>query len=440
MNERQYISRRMFLQQGGAAAGCAAVPLLIPSGVLAAPGRPGPNDRIGVAYVGVGRRGQQLMGLPKEGRIVAVSDIYRKRAGQIAARLKCRAYYDYRKMLEAADVDAVIVATPDHWHALPSIHACQARKHVYTEKPLSLTICEGRAMVAAARKYQVAFQTGSHRRSMDKHRAGCQLVRAGVIGKVQTVIGMNYPSPWNCGLPGQRVPDGLDWDVWCGQTEPRPYHIDIFTPRAKPGWISFTPYSGGEATGWGAHGLDQIQWALGTDATGPVEIWPESDRPLRPPTYAQPEKVGRGNKLCSRAYRVSYRYASGVVVNLEDDGPGSGGEFVGERGRVWIDNNEFRCEPPELAAEPLSADAPRLTVSNNHFRNWFDSIKSGERPVADVEIGHRSATICHLVNIARWLGRKLQWDPEKEIFPGDEEANGYLDRPMRKPYELPVIA
>jgi predicted dehydrogenase len=439
MSWQQQVSRRKLFEHGAAVAGAVAVPWLIPSGLLAAPGRPGPNDRIGVAYIGVGRRGQQLMGLPKQGRIVAVSDIYRPRADQIAAKLKCRAYYDYRKMLESADVDAVIIATPDHWHALPSIHACQAGKHVYTEKPLTLTIREGRAMVAAARKYRCAFQTGSNRRSMDRHRIGCQLVRAGLLGKIHTVIAANYPSPWNCGLPGQPVPAGLDWDVWCGQTQPRPYHMDIFTPRAKPGWISFTPYSGGEATGWGAHGLDQIQWALGADATGPVEIWPETNEPLKPPTYVKPEKVGRGNNLCSHGYRVAYRYANGVVVKL-DNGPPSGGEFHGERGTLWMDNDMFRCDPPELADQPLPAGAPRLIVSNNHFQNWFDCIKSGKRPVADVEIGHRSATICHLVNIARWLGRKLQWDPEKEIFPGDEEANQYLDRPKRKSYELPKIA
>ena len=173
-------------------------------------------------------------------------------------------------MLEAADIDAVIVATPDHWHALPSIHACQARKHVYTEKPLSLTIREGRAMVAAARKYRVAFQTGSQAAARwISTGSGCELVRAGAIGKVAHGVAANYPSPWNCGLPAQPVCEGLDWDVWCGQTEPRPYHVDIFTPRARPGWISFTPYSGGEVTGWGAHGLDQNPMGRGHRRHGP---------------------------------------------------------------------------------------------------------------------------------------------------------------------------
>ncbi len=428
--------RRSLLKTGGAAAASTLLaPLLVPAGTLALGGRPGANGRIGVGYVGVGRRGQQLMGLPKEGRIVAVCDVNRPRAEAIAAARKCRAYQDYRKMLDAKDVDAVIVATPDHWHALPSIHACLAGKDVYTEKPLSLTIREGRAMVQAARRHGRVFQTGSQRRSMKHHRQGCQLVRAGRIGKVHTAIANNYASPWQCALPGQPVPQGLLWDVWCGQTELRPFHADIYAPRGEPGWISLTPYSGGELTGNGSHGLDQIQWALGTDATGPVEVWPERNEPLKAPVYAAPESRTRGDRLCSQN-RVFFRYASGVVVKL-DSGPVAGAVFLGDKGKVVVDNDRFSCEPAELANEPLRDSDPRLEESNDQFQNWFDCIKSRRRPIADVEIGHRSAVICHLCNIARWLGRRLRWDPEKEVFPGDEEANRYLARPQRKPYQLP---
>jgi len=438
MKSPQKLSRRRLLAGGAALVpACAAMPYLLPAGVLAAAGRPGANERIGVGYVGVGRRGTQLMDLPKEGRIVAVCDVDRKRAETVAAGRKCRSYTEYRKMLDAKDVDAVIVATPDHWHALPSIHACQAGKDVYTEKPLGLTIREGRAMVEAARRHARVFQTGSQRRSMKYHRLGCQLVRAGRIGKVHTVIAANYPSPWDCALPGQPVPEGLQWDVWCGQTEPRPYHVDVFTPRGNPGWISLAPYSGGELTGNGSHGLDQVQWALGTDGTGPVEVWPERNEPLVAPVYAAPEGRDRGDRLCSRN-RVFFRYANGVLVKL-DNGPISGGLFIGEKGRILVDNDRFQCEPAGLAEEPLSAGDARLEESDDHFRNWFDAIKSRGRPIADVEIGHRSAVICHLGNIARWLGCPLRWDPVKEVFPGDEEANRYLDRPKRKPYELPTL-
>jgi len=187
-------------------------------------------------------------------------------------------------------------------------------------------------------------------------------------------------------------------------------------------------------TGWGSHGLDQVQWALGTDQTGPVEVWTEGP-PFPHVVYKKPESRQRGNRLCSQPL-VRFRYGNGVLVRLEN-GPAGGAVFVGENGKITIDRNRFSCDPPELAEEPLAPGSLRLYVSNNHLQNWFDCIRSREKPVADVEIGHRSATLCHLANIARWLGRKLKWDPEKEIFVDDSEANAYLDRPRRKPYQLP---
>jgi predicted dehydrogenase len=432
MQKYHRVSRRELFGRGAAAL---SLPWYVPASAMALDGNPGANERIGIGYLGVGRRGLQLLGLPKEGRIVAVCDVNTMRAEAVAGAKKCRTYDDYRKLLEAKDVDAVIVATPDHWHALPSIHACQAGKDVYTEKPLSLTVREGRAMVQAARKYQRVFQTGSQRRSMKHHRLGCQLVRAGVIGKIHSVVAHNYPSPWHCDLPPQAVPKGLLWDVWCGQTELRAYHADIYAPRGNPGWISFFPYSGGEMTGNGSHGLDQIQWALGTDDTGPVEIWPEREEPLQAPVYKSPESRSRGDAACS-ANRVFFRYASGVVVTL-DNGPVAGAVFIGEKGKVTVGNDRFTCEPAGLVEEALPPGSPRLEVSDNHFENWFEAIKTRKRPIADVEIGHRSAVICHLCNIARWTGRRLRWDPVQELFIGDEEANRYLDRPRRRPYELP---
>ena len=418
-----------------AAAGV-AVPTLIPRGVLAEPGRPGANDRIGVAYIGCGRRANQLMGLPPEGQIVAACDLHLGRAEKVAAKRNCRPYQQYQKLLESGDVDGVFVATPDHWHVLAAIHACQAGKDVYLEKPLSLTIREGRVLVETVRKHGRVLQTGSQRRSMKYHRLGCELVRNGVVGKIHTVLIMNYPSPWQCDLPAQPVPKGLDWNTWCGVTEPVPYHEDIFIQRSNPGWISFQPWSGGEMTGTGAHGFDQIQWALNMDHTGPVEVWSEGGK-LDAPVYTKPESRGRGNRLCSRGRRVRFRYSNGIVVRLEEGEPAAGAVFVGDGGKIRIGNNTLDSNPPEIAAQPPDDLKIRLPVSDNHIQNWFHCIKSRERPIADVEIGHRSAVVCHLGNIARWVGRRLQWDPEKETFPGDEEANQYLDRPRRKPYELP---
>jgi predicted dehydrogenase len=260
------------------------------------------------------------------------------------------------------------------------------------------------------------------------------LVRSGRIGKVKKVIGHNYPSPWECGLPAQPVPDGLDWDLWCGPVPVVPYHEDLCTPRAKPGWISFRSFSGGEMTGWGAHGLDQIQWALGMDESGPVELWTEGPK-FDPPTYTQPESRSRGEKRCGTP-KVFFRYAGDVVVEL-GNGPAGGAVFVGEKGTITIDRGRCSSDPPEIAKEPIREGEVRLARSDNHVQNWLDCIKSRQQPVADVEIGHRSATLCHLGNIARWAGRRLRWDPAKEVFPDDADANAWLDRPRRKPYELP---
>ena len=220
MANSQGINRRRFLRRSVATAAAGlAVPIIISAQALSAPGRPGANDRIGVAYIGAGRRANQLMNLPPEGRIVAVADFDLRRAEAVAATRNCRAYQDYRQMLEAKDIDAVFVATPDHWHVLAGIHACQAGKDVYLEKPLSLTIGEGRAMVEAVRNCGRVLQTGSQRRCMNNHRLGCELVRNGVAGKIHTVIIKNYPSPWESRFPQQSVPKGLNWDAWCGMTD-----------------------------------------------------------------------------------------------------------------------------------------------------------------------------------------------------------------------------
>ncbi len=431
-------TRRQFL----AATGCmVAAPLIIPRHALAAVDHPGANDRIGLGFIGVGRRGNQLMNaMPKteEGQIVAAADFDRTRRDEVAAKRKCRAYADYRELIDAKDVDACVIATPDHWHVAPAIQACQAGKDVYLEKPLSHTIHEGRQLVKAVRKHERVLQTGSQRRCMKYHRLGCEMVRNGLVGKIETVLIMNYPSPWECGLPEQPLRDGLDWDMWCGPTDPVPYHDDIFIQRSNPGWISFKPWSGGEMTGTGAHGFDQIQWALDMDHTGPVEIWCEKDD-FEAPVYDKPEDRNRGNQVCCEGYRVRMRYANGIEIRLEPGESAAGAAFVGPGGKIRIGNDKVDSNPPELVTEAAKDLKVRLPEIDHHMQNWFDCIKSRERPIADVEIGHRSAILCHLGNIARWAGRRLKWDPEKEIFPEDAQANEFLDRPRRKGFELPEV-
>jgi predicted dehydrogenase len=379
----------------------------------------------------------------KSGRFIGVADVNLPRAEE-----KCKnlgggvAVQDYRKILDRKDVDAIVTATPEHWRAIICVAACQAGKDVYAEKPVSLTIREGRLMVEAARKYKRIFQVGSQQRSTDICRIGCEFIRKGGLGKISKIITMRYPSPFYCGLPGQPIPEGLDWDMWCGPTEPVPYHAELYIPRGQPGWLSFRPYSGGEMTGWGAHGFDMIQWALGMDNSGPTEIWVEGDK-FDPPTITAPEKSGRANSLCANP-AVFWRYANGVTLVMDNafiktagkatpKAPGFGGIVHGEKGTAVIDRGAFTTDPPEMAQEAIKG----LKSKESHIENWIACIKSRKLPNADIEIGHRSATVCHLGNIARWTGRKLKWDPVKERFIGDEEANGYLDRARRKPYVLP---
>lgn len=413
----------------------AALPQILPSGVLAAAGRPGANDRIGIGFIGMGRRANELLRILAtcpEARFVVVADVNLTRAREAASKNDAVAFQDYRRLLERKDVDGVITATPEHWRLLICVESCQAGKDVYAEKPMTLTIREGRLIVQAVRKYKRVFQVGSQQRSMWQNYAGCELIRTGGLGKITKVLAYNYPSPWNDHLPAQPIPDGLDWDMWCGPVAPVPYNQDLYHPRANPGWLSFRSYSGGEMTGWGAHGFDQVQWALGMDETGPVEIWTEGPK-FNPPTYDQPESKARGDKISSET-KVFFRYANGVV--MEPGNPNMGGAiFFGEKGKVTINRGVFESDPEELAIEALRKRP--ADFNDNHMKNWLDCIKSRARPVADVETGHRSATICHLGNIARWTGRKLRWNPVKERFVGDQQANRYLDRKRRKPWVAP---
>jgi predicted dehydrogenase len=440
MNRDQHASRRDFLRHSArlAAAGL-AMPAILPSGVLAFQGNPGANDRIGIGGIGVGRQGGADVRAASgkgDAKIVAVADANLPRAEKFAASLGAEAHQDYRELLDRKDIDAIITATPDHWRSLVCIHACQAEKDIYAEKPMTLTIREGRLMVQAVRKYGRVFQTGSQQRSMAANRLGCELIRNGRIGKIKMVIGNNYPSPWECALPGQTVPEGLDWEMWCGPNPLVPYHPDLYAPRANPGWISFRPYSGGEMTGWGAHGLDQIQWALGMDDSGPVEVWTEGGK-FQPPTYQAPEGRTRGDRACSSP-RVFFRYANDVVVKLDNGNPG-GAIFVGEDGKMEIFRGRVTSNPEEVVKTPLTDSDLRLYRSDDHMQNWLDCIRNRKRPIADVEIGHRSSTVCHLGNLARLLGRRLQWDPVQERFVDDEQANALLDRPRRPGYEFPEI-
>jgi len=424
MNHSTSYSRRQFVKRSSiAAASAIALPYLVPGGVLARSGRPGANDRVIIGFIGTGGRARQLMDfVPADGKIVAICDCYRQRYLDALKEKKqdWNTYQYYEKMWDKENLDAVVVATPDHARVLPCIRACQAGFDIYAEKPLTLTIREGRVLVRAARKYKRVFQVGSQQRTMEMNRFACELVRTGEIGRIKKVQGVCYTGPRDyAGLPEQPVPDGDDWDTWQAQTEARPFNNAL-----QFGWMQWRAYSGGEMTNWGAHGVDQIQWALGKSLTGPVELWPVTPGPNG---------------------KVSMRYADGIQVDFElEKGPLGGGIFTGTKAKIEINRNKFTTNPRDFVKNPPDPAAAKPWegpgwIARPHIQNWLDCIKNRRKPNADVEIGFRSISVCHLVNITRQLGRKLRWDPDREIFPDDTEANTYLDRPRRKGWELPKI-
>ena len=432
------LTRRRFFQ-AGAATGLAAValPLLIPSRAF------GANDRIVLGAIGMGNRGGQLAGsFRKRAAYAAVADVYLPRARKAAKSLGAQhVFQDYRKLLERKDIDAVVIATPHRWHALNSIHAAQAGKDIYCEKPQTYAIPEGRRIVQAVRKYKRVFQTGSQQRSGRNEYTGCMHVRNGVLGKITKVLAANYHSPMEPRWPKQELPAGLDWDMWCGPAEPPPFNFVIWDNRSNPSWVSIQPFSGGEMTDWGAHGLDMAQWGLGMDESGPVEVWTEG-QPFK--TMASTPKAPGGRHRGPRAPKVVMKYPGDIIMELSG-GPGNSGvRFIGEKGSIDVTRGRYRASSPELTAKPLKDAKVQLDRSTDHAGNWLQCIKDRRDPVAHAEAGHRSVTICHLANIARWVseitgqtGQKLQWDSKAERFTNSAEANKFLDRPYRKGYELP---
>jgi len=425
------LTRRQLLKVGIAGtASTFTAPYLIPRHVLAADGHPGANDRITVGAIGVGGRASLLLNqLPEDGQIVALCDCNVPRAEGFKASKKADwpVYQNYHKLLERKDIDAVIIATQEWQRVLPCMHALQAGKDIYAEKPLTLYVREGRILVDAVRKTKRVFQVGSQQRSMAMNRIACEAVRTGALGKILEVQAPCYPgsgpSTTDVGA-AEPVPASLDWDMWLNQAAWRPFNNR---------WGgSGRDFNGGEMTNWGAHGIDQLQWGIGMDGRGPVEIWATSPGPDG---------------------KVEMLYPNGLPVHfmLEKGRAWGGCIFVCEKGKLEVNRNKFASNPKEIAVELLKkvdeaqeekkwSDQTALWQARWHLQNWLDCIRSRQMPIADVEIGHRSISVCHLANIARWVGgRRLKWDPVKEQFIGDDEANRWIDRPRRKGYELPNV-
>ena len=440
--KRHELTRRGFIRASAAA----ALPFIIPASVL---GDNAPSQRITMGFIGTGNNGTDWMRdfmRDERVQVVAVCDVNTEGPGywdgtirgrEPARRIveefyggrSCAAYEDFRDVIERKDIDAVYIATPDHWHAIIAIAAANAKKDIFCQKPLSLTIAEGRAMSNAVKRNKVVFQTGSQQRSDTKFRKACEYVRSGRIGKVKTIkVGLPGVNWEKEGLP-PRFPDSepppeLDYDLWLGPAPWRPYN----QRRVHYFFRFFWDYSGGQMTNWGAHHLDIAQWGLGTDQSGPIEITGTATYNAEN-YYETPQR-----------FQATYKYADGTTL-LCSSGTGKyrgGTLFEGEKGSIFVTRGSIESTPDEILEEPLGSDAVRLYASSDHYQNWLECIKSRKEPVCSVETGHRSATVCHLGNIAIRTGRKVNWDPMTEQIVGDKELAQWISRPYRAPWKLPL--
>jgi len=409
-------SRRRFLQ--GAAATFAIGPCFA---------REGANGRLNIAFIGYGKRAygvlNQVLRQP-DTQIVAICEVEGTRREAAKATVEefyakdekstykgCDTYVDYRELLQREDLDAVVIMTPDHMHVHPALAAAKAKLDIYCEKPLTQNIAEGRLLANAVEENGVIFQTGSQQRSEfgNRFRTAVETIWAGRIGEIKTVrIGVG-PSPKPCDLPAQEKPDDVNWDLWLGPAPERAYNEKL-CPKGMhnhfPVFRDYEEYAGGKLADMGAHHFDIAQWALGMDGSGPIGI----------------EAPAEGD------FGLKFTYANGV--EMFHGGP-SDCTFEGTEGTIDVGRGELVSSLPDILTTPLPDNARRAMESKNHVRNWLDAVKTRKPPICTVETGHRSATVCHLANIGYKLRRKLTWDPEKELFVGDDAANLLCSRAPR---------
>ena len=413
---KKTISRRKFI---GNAATLSAF-LILPRHVLGGKGFIAPSDQINLGFIGAGRRGLSLRDafFPIEGvKITAACDVYKSKLDNFCKKIgsSCVPYHNFTELLEQKSIDAVVIATPDHWHATMAVMAAKAGKDIYCEKPLSLTVIEGRKMADAVAKYKRVFQTGSMQRSAPEFRQAVELIRNGHIGEVKTVkvsIG-GPPVPYN--LPAETVPADLDWNLWLGPNEFVHYNHELNPVIGDPLWARwryFKGLGGGDITDWGAHMFDIVQWALDMDHSGPVEFIPP------------------GNDV----KHLTMNYANGVIMTHEDFGKPHAIQFNGTEGTIEVQRKKLVTIPENL--KDKTAFEKQAYHSDNHYKDFLKAMKDRSKPVSDIESGHRSASVGNLANIAYNLKVPLKWDPVKELFIDNKTANKQLFRKMKKEWAV----
>jgi predicted dehydrogenase len=464
-----YISRRRFLKTSTLMGTTLGLPAWFIERDLAeaAPATKllGPNDRPGIALVGCGGQGRgDCNGARRFGDVLVVCDVDESHAADAAKQFTKDGkapdqYTDFRKVMERDDIHVIINGTPDHWHTFVNLLAVRRGKDIYSEKPLTLTIDEGKRLVRAVKQHKTVFQVGSQQRSDKNFRLACELVRNGRIGKLQHIIVGLPTGPREGPFKPIPIPTGFHWDFYVGQTPKVDYVGETITKAGPDGKTETTDrvrnahgdfrwwwqFSGGQMTDWGAHHNDIAQWGNGSERSGPVEVQGKSLQEMIPGGFDAASK-----------YRVEFKYANGVTMTVADGstpterdvysdkkGTRNGVQFLGPDGWIFVTRGKIEASKPELLNEPLPDQAQRLYKSDHHMGNFFDCVRSRKDPICPAEIGHRSISVAHLGVISvRMGGVALKWDPAKEEFTGEhaKEAKRWLTREMRKPYDYSFIS
>ena len=396
-----------------------------------------PSDMVSLGFIGTGKQGKGLTDAflnTGEAKIVAISEVYKAKAQmaldrikasyakntQLGAMAEIAVYNDFRELLARKDVDAVVIATPDHWHAAMAVRAAEAGKDIYCEKPLSLTVKEGRAMVNATRKHNRVFQTGSMQRSWPEFRQTAELVRNGYIGQVKSIKVSVGPPPSAYNLAAEPIPDGLDWSKWLGPNTPVAFNSELAPPITKdvfPNWRNYREFGGGMVTDWGAHMFDIVQWALDMDNSGPVEV-------IAPDGKEHPF--------------LTYRYENGITMTHQPWEWSNAILFTGTEGEIRVQRKKLETTPASLKDKVIGENEKHVYKSENHHKDFLQAMRTRNKPICDVEVGHRTASVCNIGNIAYRLNRPLQWNPKKEEFKNDKEANDLLGRSMNKEWGIKI--